>query len=247
MGIKTFRSDKGKFMTQPFNTDTKNYSSKRPAETPYQRVKKIWDQRLGSSLMQAKNWRLMAMINGMIALILLILLMVTLVTYHQNRVFIAEVAATGQVRNVALLKTTYQPTLAQKEYFVTQFIEMIRSVPLDPVAAKKNWVTAYDFLSQRAAKKLNQQWQKNNPIDLLGKKTVSVVVESIDPITEDTFNVTWKETAVSTNGLDPVNTTYSGVFTTTILQPTLQQQIMKNPLGIYIVDFNFSPQKSKTS
>jgi len=149
------------------------------------------------------------------------------------------------VRNVALLKTVYQPTIAQKEYFVTQFIDMIRSVPLDPVAAKKEWTNAYDFLTQQAAKKLNQQWQENNPIDLLGKKTVTVTIKSVAPISKDTFNVTWNETTVSTSGLNPVTTSYSGVFTTALIQPTLQQQIIKNPLGIYIVDFNFSPQQGK--
>jgi type IV secretion system protein VirB5 len=232
-------------MTQPFNTETKNYASKRPAETPYQRVKKIWDQRLGSSLIQAKNWRLIAFINGLVALILLLLLIGVIATSHRNRVFIAEVTGSGQIRNVALLQTTYQPSSAQKEYFVTQFIEMIRSVPLDPVAAKKEWTNAYDFLTQRAAKKLNQQWQKNNPIDLLGKQTVTVTIKSIDPISKNTFNVTWNETKVSSDGLNPLTTSYSGVFTTALIQPTLQQQIIKNPLGIYIVDFNFSPQQGK--
>lgn len=232
-------------MTQPFNTETKNYASKRPAETPYQRVKRIWDQRLGSLLEQAKNWRLMAIINGSIAFILLILLIVMILVSHHNRVFIAEVTNSGQVRNVALLKTAYQPTVAQKEYFVTQFIQMIRTVPLDPVAAKKEWINAYDFLTQGAANKLNQQWQKNNPIDLLGKKTVTVTLKSIVAISKNTFNVTWDETTVSTNGLNPLTISYNGVFTTTIIQPTLQKQIIKNPLGIYIVDFNFSPQQSK--
>lgn len=232
-------------MTQPFNTDTKNYKSKHPAQTPYQRAKKIWDQRLGSSLIQAKNWRLMAVINGSIALILLVLLIGLLITSSHKQVFIAEVTENGHVNNVSLLKATYKPTLAQKEYFITQFVNMIRSVPLDPVAAKKEWTTAYNFLSQRAAKKLSLQWQKNNPMKLLGKKTVTVAVENVQPITDDTFNVTWRETAIPIDGLNPSNITYSGVFTTTIIQPTLQQQIMKNPLGIYIVDFNFSSQQSK--
>jgi type IV secretion system protein TrbF len=230
-------------MTKPFDTDTKNYASKQVAQTPYQRAKQAWDMRLGSLVNQAKNWRLMAIINGAIGLMLLILLISTLITTKHKQLFIAEVTATGQIKNVALLKTAYEPTLAQKEYFVSQFIKMIRDVPLDPVAAKKEWTSAYYFLSQRAARKLNQQWQENNPMNALGKQTTTVEVENVDPITNDTFNVTWKETTVLINGTHALTKTYSGVFTTTVVQPKSQEQIMKNPLGIYIVDFNFSAQQ----
>jgi type IV secretion system protein VirB5 len=230
-------------MTKPFNSDTKNYASKRPAETPYQRAKQVWDSRFGSLLSQAKNWRMVAVINGCVALLLLILLISVLINTQHKKVFVAEVSASGQIKNVALLKTAYKPSVAQKEYFISQFIQMIRSVPLDPVAAKKEWTAAYNFLSQRAAKKLSQLWRENNPMNLLGKKTTTVNIQSVEPITDNTFNVTWKETTVPVNGLNAATITYSGVFTTTVIQPKSQQQIIKNPLGIYIIDFNFSSQR----
>ena len=225
-------------MTQPFKQETKNYRS-RPVETPYQRVRQIWDQRLGSALVQAKNWRFMAIMSGLSTLILLILLIIVLRSQN-NYVYVAEVAKDGAVKNVAMLKRSYQPTLAQKEFFLSMFIQMLRGVPLDPVVAKKAWTDAYSFLSRPVADKLSKEWQQNNPAHLLGKKTVSVVVDNINPISDNTFNMTWTETTLAMNDQKPVTTRYSGVVTTTTIQPTSQKQIMKNPLGLYIINFNFS-------
>ena len=234
-------------MTKPFNTNMENYASKQVAQTPYQRAKQAWDARLGSLLNQAKNWRLMAVINGIVSLILLILLISTLITTRHKQLFIAEVASTGQVKNIALLKTPYEPTIAQKEYFISQFVKMVRGVPLDPVAAKKEWTSAYHFLSQHAAGKLNQQWRENNPMTVLGKQTTTVDIQSIEPITNDTFNLTWKETTVPINSTNALTKIYNGVFTIRVIQPKSQEQIMKNPLGIYIADFNFSAQQEQVT
>jgi len=35
----------------------------RPAEEPYQKAAQIWDERIGSARVQAKNWRIMAFVS----------------------------------------------------------------------------------------------------------------------------------------------------------------------------------------
>ena len=42
------------------------------AQTPYLRAKKEWDERIGSAIVQAKNWRLLALITSVLALLLLV-------------------------------------------------------------------------------------------------------------------------------------------------------------------------------
>jgi len=37
------------------------YATTPEAETPYRRAGQIWDQRIGSARVQARNWRLMAL------------------------------------------------------------------------------------------------------------------------------------------------------------------------------------------
>ena len=225
-------------MVNPFKKETPPYRADIP-ETPYQRAQQEWDERIGSARVQAKNWRLAAFAAMLVALFALIALAVVLAT-RTEKIFIAEVTQGGKIVNIAPLRTTYNPSVAQKEYFIGQFIEMLRSIPLDPVVAKKNWINAYAFLTQRAATKLNAQLQRDNPIAILGKKTVTVKVGSVNALSDNSFVVDWSERVVGIDGGGAEEKSYSGVFTIAIKAPTTQRDILQNPLGIYIVDFNLS-------
>jgi type IV secretion system protein TrbF len=230
-------------MKNVFKKETPNYSSER-AETPYQRAKKEWDDRLGGVNAQSANWRFVAVLSLLVSFVLLILLIISL-SMGKDRVFVAQVAKTGRVVNVASLQTQYRPTVAQEEYFIAHFIKLIRELPLDPVVAKRNWLNAYSFLTQSSSEKLNQYLRKDNPLKYLGKKTVTVQIDSINPISDKSFQVEWTEVSIGSDGQAEGKQTISGVFTIVVHQPTSQQAILKNPLGIYIVDFNFSSRENK--
>ena len=211
--------------------------------TPYQRAKREWDVRLGSARVQARNWRIVALCSVGVSLLLLAALLIVLLS-RKEHIYVAEVTKEGRVTNVAPLMVKYQPTEAQKHFFITRFIELTRTVPLDPVLAKKNWISAYRFLTSRGVDKLNGYFRQNNPVALLGKGTISVQVLDINPVTPTTTHVNWAETLVDSEGKEAPAKEYSGVFTTVVKQPTNQQGILQNPLGLYIVDFDISSKES---
>jgi len=213
-----------------------------PPLTPYQMAQKEWDDRIGSARAQARNWRLISLLSLTITLLLIVLLIMEITT-KQERIFVAEVTKTGQVVNVVPLRFGYNPTIAQKEYFLTQFVDYIRGVPLDPVVAKQNWLKAYRFLAKRGAEELNTYLRKENPLTLLGKQTVTIKINDINQISELVFQVDWTETSINLDGKITTEKHYSGVFTIAIHQPTNQQEILQNPLGIYIVDFHVSTKE----
>jgi type IV secretion system protein VirB5 len=213
-------------------------------ETPYLKAKHEWDERIGSSRVQAKNWRLVAILALIAALFLAILSIISL-SLKQNNVFIAEVTKTGQVVNVIPLKIPYQPTVMQKEYFISNFIKLIRQVPMDPVAAKQNWLSAYYYLTKRSSKLLDNFLKEHNPLAILGKKTVSIKISDINPVSNKTFHVNWSEKIIDVTGEEEQEQNFSGVFTIMVKQPTTEQAILHNPLGIYITDFNISAGGSK--
>lgn len=225
-----------------FSQATPQYKSL-DMETPYTRARLEWSDRFGSLAAQASNWRLIAILSMIGILVLLILLGISFST-NKNKVFVAEVANSGRVVNIAPLATQYQPTKAQEQYFIANFIKSIREVPLDPVVAKKNWLTAYNFLTQSSSKILSNYLQKNNPVNLLGKKTIMVDITDINPISDNTFQMDWIETLTDINNQNAQQQKYSGVFTIAIKQPTSQKSILQNPLGIYIVNFNISRRES---
>lgn len=43
-----------------FKRSAQRYGRTLPPETPYQRAGQLWDERIGSARVQARNWRLMA-------------------------------------------------------------------------------------------------------------------------------------------------------------------------------------------
>src|SRR3546814_4167289 len=43
-----------------FKRPSTHYGKAAEPETPYQRAAQVWDERIGASRVQAKNWRLMA-------------------------------------------------------------------------------------------------------------------------------------------------------------------------------------------
>lgn len=228
-------------MKNPFKKEVADYKGDEPI-TPYQRAQQEWDMRIGTSRAQAKNWRICTLLALLVA-VALAWGLVFVLTSHKEKIFIAEITKEGRVVNVSPLTVRYQPNEAQKEYFITHFIELVRTLTLDPVAVKQNWIDAYNFLSNRGAERLNSYFKQNNPTALLGKKTITLQITDINPVSVNTMHVRWVETTINTNGQEEGKKNYSGVFTIALKQPTTREQILRNPLGIYIVDFNISSPK----
>lgn len=231
-------------MKSPFKKLVEPYQSSEPL-TPYQKAQQEWDNRIGSARVQAKNWRITALSLLLITALASATTIVVLLT-QKDRIFIAQVTDSGAVVNVAPLLVKYHPTLAQKEYFVAHFIELIRTLPLDPVLAKHNWLSAYNFLTPRTAAILNEYFRTNNPVTLLGKSTITPKISTIHPLGQKTLQVSWTETTINLNGQTEGEKHYSGVFTLEMKQPKTQAEILQNPLGIYLTDFHIALQESST-
>ncbi len=232
-------------MNNDFNDETPYYRSP-PPETPYLRAKQVWDERLSNFALGADLWRKIALMSMLLVVLLLLLLLLSL-SWHKPKLYIAEVASSGQVLNVKMLAQEYQPTVAEEEYFIVQFIKLVQGVPLDPVAARNNWRAAYNFLSQRGAELLTQYFNKNSPLAVLGKKTVTIQINNINPISKNSYEVDWVEQSVGQNGQLISQRSMSGVFTLMVQTPKTQGAILQNPLGIYIVDFHMSPKLEATN
>jgi type IV secretion system protein VirB5 len=224
-----------------FSDEVKHYAAAKP-ETPYQKASAEWDKRIGSSVVQARNWRMTAIFSLLISICLLVLLAISMAS-HKNTVYVAQVSKYGQVINVAPLEREYNPTQAEQEYFVVHFIRMFAGLSLDPVLTKKRWEQAYSFLTQRSAAQFDAYMKANSPIKLLGKQTRTVKINSVNPLSRDSYEVVWTVTSTSVSGKTVSQQKYSGVFSTVIKQPTTQAEILQNPLGIFIADFSVTKEQ----
>src|SRR3546814_2710569 len=104
-----------------FKRTVQRYGQTPEPETPYQRAGQLWDERIGSARVQAKNWRYMAF-GG---LILTIGLSSALVWQSmQSRVvpYVVDVDSLGQAQAVATAAEDYRPTDSPISWFPAKFI-----------------------------------------------------------------------------------------------------------------------------
>ena len=95
-----------------FKRSSTSYGQSPYPETPYQKAGQVWDERIGSARVQAKNWRLMAL--GSLALsfatsgaLVWRSLQSTVTPY------VVEIDETGAARAVAPAMERYTPSDAQ--------------------------------------------------------------------------------------------------------------------------------------
>ena len=207
-------------------------------ETPYQAAQQLWDERIGSARVQARNWRAMAF--G--ALALAALMAGGLLWYSARSSitpYVVEVDRTGQVLGVAPAVEAYHPHSAEIAYFLSEFIEDVRAVPLDPVVLRHDWLHAYDFVTPRGAQMLNAYARAHNPFAEVGRRTVTVQVQSIVRISARSYQVQWTQQTFE-NGEPASSTRWTGILTIVIHTPHDVVSLRKNPLGLYIDALDWS-------
>ena len=206
--------------------------------TPYQRAGQVWDERIGSARVQARNWRLMAF-GG--------LLLSTglsgglLWQSMQSRVvpYVVEVDRLGEASAVAPLKEGYQPTDPQIAWHLGRFITNVRSVSLDPVLMRQNWLSAYDFVTERGSRFLNDYARSAQPFAKVGDRTVSVQVTSVVRASDRSFQVKWTETAYERGSLAGTSR-WTAILSVQVKQPASADELRKNPLGLHIDGIDWS-------
>lgn len=215
-----------------FKRSVQRYGRTPEPETPYQRAGQLWDERIGSARVQARNWRLMAF--GGLALTSAMsgaLIWQSL----QSRVtpYVVEVDRLGEARAVTRAEVDYHPTDPQIAWHLAMFIEHIRSVSLDPVLMRRDWLAAYDFATQRGAIFLGDYARAANPFDRIGEKTVAVQVTSVVRASDRSFQVKWTETAYDRGAQSGVSH-WTAILTVKLKPPVSAETLRRNPLGLYV-------------
>jgi type IV secretory pathway TrbF-like protein len=155
-----------------FRRPSVRYGKTPEPETPYQRAAQVWDDRIGSARVQARNWRLIAFGNlalaaGVAAALVWQSLSGTIVPW------VVQVDRFGTAQAVAPAIADYRPTDPQIAWHLARFIEEVRSITADPVIIRQNWLQAYDFVTDKGALALNDYARVNDPFGKVGRVQVA--------------------------------------------------------------------------
>lgn len=222
----------------PFKRTLQKYGQTPEPETPYQRAGQVWDERIGSARAQAQNWRLMSFGSLGLAIVLSAGL---IWQSAQSRVtpYVVQVDKFGAVQAVGPAVQNYTPTDAEIAWYLSRFVSDVRSLSIDPVIVRRNWLEAYDYATDHGAVFLNQYAQTNDPFKAVGERTVSVQVTSVVRVSDNSFQVKWTEQVFERDTL-AAKTRWTAILSIVTKTPASAEILKKNPLGLYINGVNWS-------
>ena len=226
-----------------FKRPSTHYGKAPEPETPYQRAAQVWDDRIGASRIQAKNWRLMAFGS----LILTAGFATALVVQSARGTvvpWVVQVDRLGQSQAVAPAEADFRPTDPQIAFHLARFIEQVRSIPADAIIVRQNWLRAYDFTTDRGAMALNDYARSNDPFTRVGRQQVAVDVSSVIRASPDSFRVAWVERRYRDGSLAETSR-WTAILTTVVQPPRTPDALRKNPLGIFVNALNWSKELSQ--
>lgn len=220
------------------------YAESPEPATPYQAAAQAWDERIGSARVQAKNWRLMAF--GCLALALV--MAGGLVWRSAQSIvtpYVVEVDTGGQVRAVGEAATPYRPNDAQTAHHLARFITLVRSLSIDPVVVRQNWLDAYNYTTDRGATVLNDYARTNDPFAHIGQESVTVQINSVVQASDSSYQVRWSEHRF-VNGAAAGIERWTAVVSIVLQTPRTEQRLRRNPLGIYVNGLSWSRELEAT-
>ena len=223
-----------------FRRASVRYGRTAAPETPFQKAAQVWDDRIGSARVQARNWRLIAFGNLFIAAGLAGGL-IWQAARGTVTPWVVEIDKLGQAQAVSPAVTSYRPTDPQIAWHLARFIENVRSIPADPIIVRQGWLTAYDFVTDRGAVALNDYARANDPFTKVGKIQIAVEISSVIRASNDSFRVAWVERRYENASLAATER-WTAILTVVIDIPNSAERLRKNPLGVFVHAINWSKE-----
>lgn len=221
-----------------FRRASPHYGKTPAPETPYHKAAQVWDERIGSARVQAKNWRLMAF-----GALILSAGFATALVWQSARgtvvPWVVQVDNLGQAQTVAPAVADYRPSDPQIAFHLGRFIEQVRAIPADPIIVRQNWLRAYDWTTDRGAAALNDHARENDPFAKVGRAQIAIEVSSVIRASPDSFRVAWTEKHYESGQLGATER-WTAILTIVIRTPRDSATLRANPLGIYVNAINWS-------
>lgn len=209
-------------------------------ETPFQKAAQVWDDRIGSARVQAKNWRLMAFGSLLLSMGLSVGL-IWQSTQGMVTPWIVQIDKLGQAQAIAPAAVDYKPTDPQLAYHLARFIEEVRGIPADPVILRNQWLRAYDFVTDKGATALNDYARSYDPFSSIGKQQIAIDISSVIRASPDSFRIAWTERHYENGNLSTTQR-WTAILSVIVQTPHDADRLRKNPLGVYVNALNWSKE-----
>lgn len=211
------------------------------AYNPYLAARHEWDERYGDQITRAKNWRIMAALSGIVALVATSGLI--WMSIHSRVVpFVVLIDSLGRpvASGIAEQASGNDDRLRRATIFT--WIENLRLVTTDGVAQRKAIDRVYSEIASGTAAQtfISDFYRSAPPASRAQTETVSVEVTSVLPTSDRTYEVEWIETTRDLYGTVKATDHWKGSFSIVINPPTDERFARVNPVGLYITNASWA-------
>jgi type IV secretion system protein VirB5 len=202
---------------------------------PYLAARREWDERYGEFITRARNWRTMAMIAALVAL-LATGGMVWLSARSHVVPFVVLIDSLGRPLASGLAEQTYIGDDRLRRAVVQSWIENVRMITTDGITQRRAIDRVYSQIASGTSAQafISDFYRNDPPFKRAQTESVSVEVKSVLPTSDRTFEVDWIETSRDLYGSVKSADHWKGSFTVTLNAPTEERQARINPLGLYV-------------
>jgi type IV secretory pathway TrbF-like protein len=208
---------------------------------PYLAARREWDERYGDLITRARNWRLIAVLCSLTALVSTA---AVIWLSFRSRVVPFVVAVDNLGRPIAA-GVAEQASVADerlKKATVAVWVEQLRGVTTDGIAQRVAIDRVYAHIGNGTqAQTFISEFYRSDPPHKRGQtETVSVEVKSVLPTSDRTFEVEWLETTRDLYGAIKAQDRWKGAFTVAVNPPKEERLARINPLGVYVTQANWA-------
>ncbi|HXX68321.1 MAG TPA: conjugal transfer protein TrbF [Polyangiaceae bacterium] len=219
-------------------------STRDAADTPYRRARQEWDDRIGSAIVHAHNWRRATFASTAVTLAAVVGLVV-LGAQPKAVPHVIEIDGLGRATYrgpVGAAGDQYTPTEAVIEYHLRRFLEDTRTISSDLAVLKESWLDAYHLVTPRGAHMLSAfvERPENDPFRRVQEERVTVELLAAVRVSGDTWQLDWRETAFDNSGApSDAPALWRGMFHVVLRRPKTEEEMMHNPIGLYVDEFHW--------
>ncbi|WP_051669911.1 VirB8/TrbF family protein [Bryobacter aggregatus] len=211
------------------------------SSSPYLDARKEWDERYGSLITRANNWRRAAFL----ALLIALLQTGGLIALALKNKVVPYVVAIDNLGRMMASGPADQTTAADdklKRAALFHWVSDLRMVTIDGVAQRKAIDRVYTMIASGspAQVEVGDFYRLAPPHVRAQLRTVDVEVKAAFATSEKTYQVEWSETIRGLSGQVEGEERWKGSFTIAVNPPSNERLIRLNPLGIYVTNLSWS-------
>jgi len=210
---------------------------------PYTAARQEWNERYGDHIRQAMQWKAFAF-----AALAMAALSVFGVLYQSGKSkLVPYVVELDRLGNTLATRRADEAQPADSRVIraaLASFVRNARTITADGYVQKAMLNDAYAYLSNSdpATAALNEYFSKNSPFERAQTETVTVEINQALPMTKETWQIEWTETAHTRKGPVKDVVRWKANATIYLAAPTSEAAILKNPLGIFFKEFSWAKQ-----